>query len=682
MTRATGRHGFHDDEGSVLVTFALALPVFLAMLVLVVDLANFFEHKRHLQVQADAAVLAAVHELHAPCTDSPVIGRANQYGGMAAYNGAGPYNPQVGGTAKGTIHALINSATFFGQSSPVDDSVSTAGPCTARMVDMKLTETSLPLLFGLARFSNINAQARAELRTLNIARNFIPLSVSDAVWKKGEITFYDESSAAPGTVLGTRSITAKGTSGSGLSIWDNASNPFPAVIAAGVKKLGVKVALSTTSSTTCGATGVSCYSQVLFMRGYPGAPAVTTSSSSAGQAPQARSVTVTGSSCSDGSFTTTATTTGASCTVTIAATVDWGQANPGSAYSATMTATVSGGSAVTLTAGSCGPPNTWSGTLTIPANGGPLPITLDWSATKGTIGGTACGNGNGKNPAPCTGTFGAVQRTFSSSTSGSGPIQAAEVWTGSSLATAVRQTSFRQCDSGNAACTYPIIVRIGLPPSLGAAQSVSDPVYRMRPLDGNSQTHALDCDSALSKLEDELASGCGSQANSSPKQYTVNSGQACGAYNNPGALPDPSPCAVTQTGQTASSIGKGLNQRVYGDTKPKSCPAAGVNHWSSFPNLPAGDPRLVYVLLTDYGSFTGSGNQGFPVRNFAAFYITGWQGNSGFDNPCQGHGDDNAAVGEVVGHFISYVQQVNEGGASDELCDLAALNLCVPVLTR
>lgn len=423
MTHLRRRLALRDDEGSVLVTFALALPVFLAIVVLVVDLANFFEHKRHLQVQADAAVLAAVHELHAPCTDGPVVGRANQYGGLAAYAGAGPYNPQVGGANQGQVHAVLNSRTFYGQSSPVDATVDTAGPCAARMVDMKLTETSLPLFFGLARFSNINAQARAELRKLLVAEKFIPLSVSDAVWKKGEITFYDESSSAPGTVLGTRSITANGTSGSGLSIWDNAGNPFPATFAAGVKKLGVKVALSTTSSTTCGATGVSCYSQVLFMRGYQGAPAVTTTSGTAGQAPQARSVGVTGSSCNDGSFTTTATTTNATCTVTVSATVDWGQANPVSAYSADVTASVNGGAAVSLSPGSGGPPNVWTGTLAIPANGGPLPITLDWKGTKGTIGGTACTNKN-----PCTGAFGTVQRTFSSSTSGSGPIQAAEVW--------------------------------------------------------------------------------------------------------------------------------------------------------------------------------------------------------------------------------------------------------------
>ena len=37
-----------------------------------------------------------------------------------------------------------------------------------------------------------------------------------------------------------------------------------------------------------------------------------------------------------------------------------------------------------------------------------------------------------------------------------------------------------------------------------------------------------------------------------------------------------------------------------------------MNHWSSFPNLPAGDPRLVYVLLTDYGVVHRQRQRGLP----------------------------------------------------------------------
>ena len=256
MTRPRRRHALRDDEGSVLVTFALALPVFLAMLVLVVDLANFFEHKRHLQVQADAAVLAAVHELHAPCTDGPVVGRANQYGGMAAYAGAGPYNTQVGGTNQGQIHARAQLAHLLRPELAGRRSVDTAGPCAARMVDMKLTETSLPLFFGLARFSNINAQARAELRKLTQSPR--TSSRCRSATRSGRRARSPSTTSRPrrrGTVLGTRSISANGTSGSGLSIWDNAGNPFPITISQRRQEARREGRAQHDSSTTCGATG-------------------------------------------------------------------------------------------------------------------------------------------------------------------------------------------------------------------------------------------------------------------------------------------------------------------------------------------------------------------------------------------------------------------------------------------
>lgn len=676
MTR-DARSRLHEDRGSALVTAIVVLPVLVLMLSFVVDFGNWFVHKRHLQTQADAAVLAGAGEVTVPCSDSAVLGRASQYGGLAAYGGEAVRNTQIGGTPAANIHGVFNSPTYFGQSSPTDPDVAPGGPCATGMIDLKLTETSLPYFFGIGEVDHINAHARVEIRQLEQANNFIPLAVSEAKWKSGEVTFFDQSGGTPGTEIARRTLTESGLP-SGQALWDHAASPFPIPFSSTTTRVGVRVALSTTSSTTCGAAGVRCYDDVLFARGYQGTPAVTS-----GGAPRLRDTSLSGASCVDGYFTTTATTTGSSCTVTISARVDWGVANPVSTYSASVRARVSGGTAVSLsyTAGSGPSPNTstWTGTLTVPAGAGPLPISIDWEATKGTISGKSCRSGN-NNPPECKGTYGTVQRTFSSSPTASGPIQIAQLWRGGSYGI----NSF-QCDPSPGTCQQPsVVVKIAVPGSLAAAQAVGDPVYRMRPLDGNSQTHALDCDSALSNLEDELAIGCGTRANSAPKKYAINSGQACSGYNNPSGLPDPSPCAVTQTGQSQSQIGKGLNRRILGTDKPNACTAP--NKWSQFgqPGFAANDPRLVQVILTDWGSFTGSGNEGFPVRQFAAFYITGWQGNPGFSNPCQGNGDDTADRGEIVGHFISYVNKVNTGGAGGSLCDLSgtSLGLCVPVLTR
>ena len=95
-----------------------------------------------------------------------------------------------------------------------------------------------------------------------------------------------------------------------------------------------------------------------------------------------------------------------------------------------------------------------------------------------------------------------------------------------------------------------------------------------------------------------------------------------------------------------------------------------------------GDPRIVQLFLTPFGSFNGSGNGSVPVIGFATFYVTGWAGSGGgFSNPCQGSGDDPAPDGYIVGHFIKYIDTLNPGTGSTP-CDPNALGSCVAVMTR
>jgi hypothetical protein len=126
-----------------------------------------------------------------------------------------------------------------------------------------------------------------------------------------------------------------------------------------------------------------------------------------------------------------------------------------------------------------------------------------------------------------------------------------------------------------------------------------------------------------------------------------------------------------------------MNLRVLGNEKATTCTAP--NHWSQFPNLPAGDPRFLEVFLTPFGSFSGSGSTTVPVTDFAAFYITGWTASGqGFSNPCQGQGDDpvpNNDPGYIVGHFVKYIANVSTGTGTTA-CDLSAFGSCVGVLTR
>src|SRR5215210_471026 len=111
------------ERGAVIVMVALWLPVLLIVMTFVVDVSNWFVHKRHLQMQADAGALAAAQEYRFPCSDSPILQKAAEYSGDT-------YNAQIGGTPPSRVHRLINSKTFYNQPSPQDDTV-TGVPCTA-----------------------------------------------------------------------------------------------------------------------------------------------------------------------------------------------------------------------------------------------------------------------------------------------------------------------------------------------------------------------------------------------------------------------------------------------------------------------------------------------------------------------------------------------------------------------
>ena len=59
-----------DERGAALIFVAVGLPVFVAFGIFVIDVGNWWVHKRHLQTQADAAALAGAREFRFPaCND-------------------------------------------------------------------------------------------------------------------------------------------------------------------------------------------------------------------------------------------------------------------------------------------------------------------------------------------------------------------------------------------------------------------------------------------------------------------------------------------------------------------------------------------------------------------------------------------------------------------------------------
>ncbi len=653
-----------DDRGVVLVMVALMLPAIIGVGGLIVDVGNWFAHKRHLQVQADAGALAGAGKFRIPCDPSvseAIVDEAAKYSSVEFPDGPG-YNPQTSEPVGG-LHRLVNqvqtdgtvvsSKRFYADQGPVDDTVVEGDPCPAKMIDVKLTETDLPWFLRVAQVPFINAHARVEIKKkASNGANALPVGVPEVGPQKAKALFVDE---ATGTVIASTDLVRIGTS-NGLAIWSNSATPKTVTI--DNARIGVRIVLSGSSSTTCGDALVDCYGAgtnsaivagtpgLAHIRGWSSTPAGTAT------APQVRDAQLFGLGCEDGYFTATASFP---CTVNVGAVVDFGGASIDTVRVLAKKTTANNNAAVELT-----PPGATSGQWT----GGPISITATPSTTSvELLWRTGCPTDRTRNCTTALTSLGTVQRTFAGneSLSVSGPIKMLRV----SENAVPGANSFARC----ATCAHDLVVTVGLKPGLQNAQSVSDPIVSLKVAGGGSQNQGLDCDPDKPNIRTELAEGCG-------PTYVVNDGQPCpGAVNALWGTPEPWKCVAINTGAAVGQVTQGMNLRILGAENPSACTAP--NNWASFPNLPEGDPRIVDVFLTPFGAFGGSGSATVPVTGFATFYVTGWD-NGG----CQGQGDDPAGQGSIVGHYIKHIDTLNTGGGGEEFCDYDSVGSCVAVITR
>src|SRR6266566_7667361 len=103
-----------DESGAVLLIVAAALTAIILIVAFVIDAANWFEHKRHLQLQADAAALAGGAAFQNPgCNNATIYAAARQYAGVKDASYTAPYNRQVGSTPDANAHVLVNSTNYY-----------------------------------------------------------------------------------------------------------------------------------------------------------------------------------------------------------------------------------------------------------------------------------------------------------------------------------------------------------------------------------------------------------------------------------------------------------------------------------------------------------------------------------------------------------------------------------------
>jgi hypothetical protein len=295
--------------------------------------------------------------------------------------------------------------------------------------------------------------------------------------------------------------------------------------------------------------------------------------------------------------------------------------------------------------------STAAGAITVSPSSGPIPISIRWVETAGSV--TGKGTCTTKNNNPCTDVVG-VQRAFAAVDTRSGPIQLAQIWEGASF----------DVNSFALGTTHNLVVKIGVKGTLTNDTSASALPTSLRVVGSQNQT--IDCDPALSNLRDEIANGCG-------PTYAINTSGNCPAYNVLWTTPQPWSCVKTQTGGSVGQEVQGMDARIL---QGGTC-AQHPNNWSNFPNLSPTDTRIVPVFVTPFGTFTGNGNDIVPVINFATFYVTGW-GHNGNGGGCQG--DDPAASGYIVGHFIKYISTLPAGGGGTTPCVASSFGSCVAVL--
>jgi hypothetical protein len=659
VIRLLGLRRVRDEEGATLIVVALWLPTLILFVILVVDVGNWFVHKRHLQLQADAGALAGGGVFKFPCSDDPILTETRRYAGDPS--SSGPYNLQVAPTDQSNIHVLVNSAAYWNEGGTNFSDGGT--PCNTRFIDVKMTEANLPWFFGLNVVPAINAHARVAIQSLVRSRGALPVAVPDIDPTVGRVYFVDEST---GATLASAPLTKAGfDSGTGLAVWDNAAAPVSVPIGpasdpgrcspsqlAGTSCIGVRIALGGGTSTTCGERLVQCYdlsssNGILYVNGWP-----TGASSTPPNPPTARSVKLFSGSCPDAYF-----NSGPSCSVGVSAKVDFGTVDFANPNNAKVSAVMSG---VEKQLQYDSASQAWISTsagnsfFTVSPGAGGLPVEIKWEVnqTGVTIAGNACTTTGGNK---CKGTFGVRQRTFTAAPDLSGPIKDAKI----------SQGGVYGANSFAFGSSPSLVVRIGITGNLQEAQTVNDPAVLLR-VTGGSQNQSIDCDPGLPNLRDEISQGCA-------PEYAINEGQPCPATAQDLWQPQPPPwyCVAIQTGGAIGQLEQGMRNRILGGAATCVSP----NNWSSFPNLPDGDPRIVPVFVTPFGTFGGSGNEVVPVTKFATFYVTGW-----FSSPCSTD-DPVPDKGYVVGHFINYIYALNNGGGSGELCDLPAFGSCVAVLT-
>jgi Putative Flp pilus-assembly TadE/G-like len=719
----TLRVSWDEERGAVITWFALSLPLLIIAAGFVLNFAKWFEDKRHLQLQVDAAALSGGLDYSPNCNDATIAASALKYSGDTV-RAASPYNIQPNDSS--SVHVVLNQTAYWKTGDPTNPTgAATYGDlgsaCSAQFLDVKATHDAPSFFFGSLVpnvLPAIHAHARVTLETLT-GGNSLPVAVPQPAVLNARAYFVNESNGqvlqcgtppAPCTVPLFDSGVVNCGGGECWTSFDPKTSTYykldvPRSVAA---QVSVRIALSQNiNNNQCGQALVTCYDDPNAPTTPSGLDHIRVYDQTATPPAAAPYMAVFGATltpgntngCSNAYFAVLASGS-TSCTVRLHVRASILSNATTTITPANVQMTVGAGNgAPTLaasTAASCppGPGSCWESNQDISVSTiGSNSIDLTWADTNGAdqINGSKCKNGGN----PCTGTVTAVQRVFIADPTVSGQLSMVDVLDGNDPTL----STFAQHNYDTSSPTVSMGVEIGVQTGFTAAQAANAPVVFLRVAgkqnsnNNASQNQSLNCDPPNANFQTELQNGC-------QTEYIQNTGTACPA--NAAALfatTPPYQCVPVETGNNTNAVGKALNARLETQNGAVSCinpnnwPAPGTAPagWTpdGTPGLPKADPRKLNVFLTPFNTFQGSGQGTFPVVGFATFYVTGWSGNGQDNDPCpkgNGPGQDTPIPGNdggvLAGRFITNVAHLPKGGKGTFGCNLTALNTCIVQMTQ
>jgi Flp pilus assembly protein TadG len=665
------------ERGQVVVLFALLLPVMLGMGSIVIAVGNWYVHKKHLQTLVDAGALgsglAFTGCYQTPQTNTAIADAALAYAGDPNRDPA-TQNKQL--QEPYDVHVVLNSNVYW-DSNPYPADNTLGLPCDLKSLDVKATDQDVPNLFKwLPATPSPKARAKVEIRKVLGLTGMLPWAVPEVEPEHVAAIFVNENTGAivgKGFLPGNN-VPAPPPDLSAFNNWYgdvapvnlNGNENFNTIIMVS-RDPAASLSASTLAEicnqnpvqTTCYGKPFSGTSGLSFIHSYSDATL------GAPDAPKLREVPLTGGCATDLAapyFNLDGEINGVPCSIGIQAKIDFGPTGDPTDYPECAVVTAAGSPMIWSAGGIGGAYGTWSGSITPGPASGRNAFAITWETDRG---GGDCNGPKNNGSFPTAGAPYVYQKSVA------GPVQYVSVTDNANPGT--------PANSINQPTAASLHVTVGLLPELIDSDPYAPPIRLRFGSPSGSQNQALDCDKNIN-FKDEILAGC-----QNPYTENIRNGD-CSNYNS-GNLPLPpvgpfpgDDCMRVETGDKTGQLAQALDEG-WGRNGGTTCQT--LNNWPNnasepFPD-PFTDPRFVTLFISDESSFNASGGDIYPVRRFAAFYMTAADGLN-----CPG---DVTAGGvtpnkDVWGHFVTYVRPGAGATPSDELCAFTEADVCIPVLVE